>query len=280
MRLSFPQRSRQRREGGQQDKIHPSSPTLVSAVPAADLSPVSRVSHPETGFLLLFLLQLLHAAAALPARRLPTPFPAFPVPFPAAGLSRLPGFGARGEHVSGLPAEPQDGAPRWGALHGTWRRVFFLPKLGLESPTGCSCAAAPGPHIRADGPRWRVPPLPEHGLQRGLPGGPSHFHSGLLRQVTPGDGEGTHTSAGVHGYASIPNPDPQISLYGPPLSLRQLSDTSSLSSPPVPFTETPQTQAEVQRQDRPDGSHHTVMTSSPQTDMRYRGSSKNTIAIF
>lgn len=163
MYLSFPQCSWQWCEGGQQDQIYSSSSTLLSAVPTTDRSPLSSVSHPETSLFIL-LLHLVHATAALPARQLPTPFPAFPVPVPAASLSWFPGFGACGEHVSGLPSEPQDGAPHWGSFHDSRRWVLFLPKLDLKSPTGGSCTAAPGPYFCADGPRWRVAPLSEYGL--------------------------------------------------------------------------------------------------------------------
>lgn len=276
--LSLPQCSWQRCERGQQNQIHSSSPSLLPAVSAPDLSPLS--GHPETGLLLVIhLLHLLHTAATLSARWLPTPLPAFPLPVPATSASWVPGSGACGEHVSGLPSEPQDGFANRGSLHDSSEWVPLLPEPGLYSSAGYSCTAAPGPYLCTDGPGRRAATLSEYGLQRGLPGGSSHLHSRLLWQVTPGDGEGSQTPAGLHYHACVAVPYPELSICRPPLSLRRHRYTSSMSSSPVPLKDTPKTQAEVQRQDRPGGSHHTDVTNAPPTHEILRHC-KNFTAIF
>lgn len=112
--LPFPQCSWQRREGGQQNQIHTSAPDLLSAVSAPDLSPLSGLSHPDTSIL---LVHLHPPAVAVSAWCLPASVSAFPLPVPAAGVSRVPGFGPCGEHVSGLPSEPQNGPTDWSSLH-------------------------------------------------------------------------------------------------------------------------------------------------------------------
>lgn len=98
--------------------------------------------------------------------------------------------------------------------------------------------------------------------------------------MTPGDGEGTKTPTGVHCRASAPAYYWETSTYRPPLSLRRHSNTFNRSNPPSPLTETPQTQAEVQRQDRPGGSHHTDVTNAPWTRFKNTAALQNVIAIF
>lgn len=260
--------SRQRRQGGQQEQVHSSPPRLLAAVPAPDLPPVPSASHPEAGLLLLLvLLGLLHAPAALPAGRLRPPLAALALAVPAAGAGRLAGPGARGQHVSGLPPGPQDGAPHRGPVHDAGGRLPLLPGPDVQPAGGAARPAAAGPHLGADGAGGRAAPLPEHGVQRRLPGRPPHLRRRLLRQVTPGDGEGAPPAPrGAARRGPAPRPRPQLPLLRPALPLRQLGSGRRPPGALLPLPATPQAQAEVQRQDRAGGGDHAdVSPRAPQT---------------
>lgn len=165
---------RQRRQRGQQIQIvpllQPKPPTPSPRAPQPHCPLSSEAAHRQL------------PAAAPPGQQLPAALAGI---IPAAHAGGLPGPGTRG--LPGIPAAPPS-QPSLGVDAG--QLVRFVPQLGVRA------ARAPPPrsHLHA-GEHGTRAPLPRSDLRERLPELPPHVHSGMLRQVTPGEGGQTQPGA-------------------------------------------------------------------------------------